>query len=265
MENPPKPNQETNRPNASANEEKATHIVRQLDWDFWANSAWAVLGLVWATFCVTPIFDFFSRCWKIASVVLGFCLAVAVVVVFVVRSRRLHQQGRTSAQLERQAEEQQQQLRDKINHLESELAEAKLRLKEYEPRCLSPSQRESIIRAVEKFRGQKFSVVAHMCDGEGLSFAYGFLDTLSKAGWDGRDRGVGRGHFSAANFNNARVAVNEEDLGTNPTMRAAGALADCLHTLKISDESEIITDPAAEVRRGEVSLYIAPRVPSRKS
>lgn len=145
----------------------------------------------------------------------------------------------------------------------SDLEELKLRLNATEKRIINESQRTlsethktEIISVASQFRGQKFRIFSLLFDPESHRYAQGFMEALSNAGWDSGLIAVGQSTFSP-NFYNVAVALNPDDRKTDNT--AAGtALAMKLLELGLTKES-IIVDPAADVRAGEVKLFVGMR------
>jgi len=222
--------------NAAA--KKRRQFITKLEWNFWANSAWAVLGLVAASFWATPVFDFMDDRMKIYSIAFGVCIALCIVTAFVAHSIVLHHEGRSSEQKDAQEEAYKKALRDKIDHLESELSNARQRLKKFEPRCLLEEDHNLIVECLSDYKGQK----VYLCpiqDAEAKRYLQDIAQALEAAGWDvSHCLGSSYSNFMI-NFDNIQIAIAEEC--SDPPSQAAMLLAKAFGEIGIARNDGFFT------------------------
>jgi ABC-type multidrug transport system fused ATPase/permease subunit len=251
MEQPPEQSKATHKEYHDPNGQGPRGPFRKLDWALWANSAWSVLGLLIASFLATPVFEFCSTRQKIALSISGAIVAFGTVVLFFWQSIRLHRQGRTSAQLEQQAEEERNRLTQQIGHLETALSLAREKLAEYEPRFLTGEQRERIAADLRTFSGQPAIVRCRQYDTEGMRFAEHFVATLKAAGWNVPGYQT---HTDYSDFENVAVAISSQDHATSRIPPAAAVLITSLKNAGVSTLNGFILLP--DIQAGSVGLCI---------
>jgi len=238
--------------------QKCIQFIRKLEWNFWADSGWAVLGLVIATFLVAPIFEFVGDNVKIYAVVTGFCFATWVGAMFVAHSTILHSEGRTTEQRETRQEEEKRQLQNKVDHLESDLADAREKLKEFEPRFISGEQWRKIGAAISQFAHQKASVWYQMDDTEGRRYAQQFIHLFRESTWDINSL-VATSDFGP--FDGAIVCLSEADRDNRSLPPAGIALSNVLADLGVTANADSVLFD--KIPQGEVRLLIGIKKISR--
>lgn len=242
---------------------KGVPIVRKLEWDLWANSGWAVLGLVWAMFFLTPIFDFVGEHLKIYLVTVGVCGIFSVCAFWFAHSFVLHQDGRSASHLEAQAEEDKVKMQAKIDHLESdlselqsELREARRQLKEQESRSLTDEQYNEIVSTMLPFAGQKATIQCVESDSDGIRYAQQFYLALREAKWDISPLEQSR---NFGDFDNVLVVVAKEHVDRQHFPISMIVLVKVLAKLNIAAPDQlgwIDGIPAGEIR---VRIGMRPR------
>ncbi len=153
-------------------------------------------------------------------------------------------------------------LKTQLAEAENQLSEARKKVEEdtrtQDYRHLTDEQKQTLIKALSPFRGDKVRIFYIVGDAEGKAYAEEFLHVFAQAGWDyGGGFGVSQGIFDQDPVG-IDITLNATQVATGKIPRAAETLARTLRALGLPERG--FRSPG--VAAGTIELRIGKKPPA---